>query len=161
MPHDVISKWDKMIAPERWPFAIQNAVTICNTTKRRSRNYDKSPWENFTGERSKLDQSDMHPLFCPVFILYRRLQEGTCHPKWTKQAEQKVYAGHLHYYSCSVPMICDSKTELVSPQCHMILDDTFETVQPPNAEIRMDNTMDRLFETNNYKYDDPFGNEHT
>jgi hypothetical protein len=51
------------------------------------------------GERSKLDQTDMHPLFCPVYVLERRMQEGTPPPKWTKQTTKKVYGGHLHHYS--------------------------------------------------------------
>jgi hypothetical protein len=37
-----ISKWDKTITPELWPFSIQQAATIYNTTKRRSRDYDIS-----------------------------------------------------------------------------------------------------------------------
>jgi hypothetical protein len=28
-----ISKWDKTITAERWPFGIQHAATIFNTTK--------------------------------------------------------------------------------------------------------------------------------
>jgi hypothetical protein len=36
---------------------------------------------NVRGERSKLDQTDMHPLFCPVYVLDRRMQEGTSPPK--------------------------------------------------------------------------------
>jgi hypothetical protein len=42
--------------------------------KRRSRDYDRSPWEQFMGERSKLDQTDMYPLICPVYVLYQRMQ---------------------------------------------------------------------------------------
>jgi hypothetical protein len=79
-----ISKWEKTITAELWHFAIQHAATIYNTTKRRSRVYDASPWEQFMGERSKLDQNDMHPLFCPVLFLDRRMQAGTSSTKWTK-----------------------------------------------------------------------------
>jgi hypothetical protein len=63
MLNHAISRWDKTITAELWPFAIQHAATIYNTTKRRSRDYDLSPWEKITGERSKLDQTDMHPIF--------------------------------------------------------------------------------------------------
>jgi hypothetical protein len=49
------------------------------------------------GERPKLDQHEMHPLFCPVYILNRRLQEGSAPPKWYRMAEQRVYVGHLHH----------------------------------------------------------------
>jgi hypothetical protein len=48
----------RTITAELWPFAIQHAATIYNTTKRRSRDYDICLWEQFTGERSKLDQTD-------------------------------------------------------------------------------------------------------
>jgi hypothetical protein len=71
MLNHAISRWDKTITAELWPFAIQHAATIYNTTKRRSHDYDLSPWDQFTGERSKLNQTDMHPLFCPVYVLDR------------------------------------------------------------------------------------------
>jgi hypothetical protein len=43
----------------------------------------------------------------------------------------------------------------------VVCDDNFETIQPPNPEIKINDTMDRLFKTSNYKYDDLFCNEHT
>jgi hypothetical protein len=160
MLNHAISRWDKTITAELWPFAIQHAATIYNTTKQRSRDYDLSPWEQFTGERSKLDQTDMHPLFCPVYTLDRRMQEGTSPPKWTKLTTQKVYVCHLHHYSKSVPTVWDPKTKLVSPQFHVMFDDNFDTVKAPDPNIKQSDTMDRLFKTNRYTYDDLFGNEH-
>jgi hypothetical protein len=103
----------------------------------------------------------MHPLFCPVYILDRRMQEGTSPPKWTKLTAQKVYIGHLHHYSKRLPMVWDPKAKLVSPQFHVMFDDNFDTVQAPNPNTTQADTMDRLFKTNSYKYEDPFGNEHT
>jgi hypothetical protein len=43
MLNHAISQWSKTITAELWPFAIQHAATIYNTTKRRSRDYDLSP----------------------------------------------------------------------------------------------------------------------
>jgi hypothetical protein len=100
----------------------------------------------------------MHPLFCPVYVLDR---QGTSPPKWTKRTIQKVYVGHLHHYSKSVPMVWDPKTKLVSPQFHVMFDDNFDTVQAPGPNIKQADTIDRLFKTNRYTYGDPFGNEHT
>jgi hypothetical protein len=91
MLNHAISRWDKTITAELWPCSIQHAATIYNTTKRRSQDYNLSPWEQFTGECSRLDQTDMHPLFCPVYVLDRRMQEGTSPPKWTKRITQKVF----------------------------------------------------------------------
>jgi hypothetical protein len=82
-------------------------------------------------------------------------------PKRTKHTTQKVYVGHLHHYSKSVPTVWDPKTRLVLPQCHVMFDDNFDTVQAPDPNITQADTMDRLSKTNRYKYDDPFGNEHT
>jgi hypothetical protein len=58
-------------------------------------------------------------------------------------------------------MIWDPKTNLVSPQFHVMFDDNFNTVQAPDPNIKHKEKMDHLFKTNSYKYDDPFRNEHT
>jgi hypothetical protein len=71
MLNHTISKWNKTITAE--------LSAIYNTIKRRSRDYDINPWEQFRGERSKLDQNDMHRFFS-VYILDRRMQEGTSCP---------------------------------------------------------------------------------
>jgi hypothetical protein len=103
----------------------------------------------------------MHPLFCPVYVLGRRMQEGTSPPKWTKRTTQKVHIGHLHHYSNSVPMVWEPNTKLVSPQFHVMFDNNFDTAKEPDPNITQADTMNRLFKTNRYKYDDTFGNEHT
>jgi hypothetical protein len=151
MLNHAISKWDKAITAELWPFAIQHAATIYNTTKLRSRDYDVSQLERFTGERSKLDENDMQPLFYSVYVLDRRMQEGTSPPKWTKLTTQKVYV-HLNHYSKSVLVVWDPKIKLVSPQFHVIFDDNFDTVQAPDPKVKHTDTMDRLLKTNSYKY---------
>jgi hypothetical protein len=94
-------------------------------------------------------------------MLDRRMQEGTSPPKWTKKTTQKVYVGHLHHYSKSVPMVWDPKTKLVSPQFHVMFDDNLDTVQSSDPNIKQSETRDHLFQTNRYRYDDPFGNEDT
>jgi hypothetical protein len=89
------------------------------------------------------------------------MQEGKSPPKWTKCTTQKVYVGNLHHYSKSVPMVWDPKTKLVSPQFHAMFDDNFDIIQAHNPNSKQAETMYRLFKTNRYTYDDPFGNEHT
>jgi hypothetical protein len=42
-----------------------------------------------------------------------------------------------------------------------MFDDNFDTVKAPNPNIKQADTMDRLFKTNRYTYNDLFGNEHT
>jgi hypothetical protein len=43
----------------------------------------------------------------------------------------------------------------------VIFNDNFQSVQPPKTEIKMDERIDRFFETSNYKYDGIFCNTHT
>jgi hypothetical protein len=154
------SRWDKTKTSERCPFAIQHAATIYSTTKRRSRDCDLSPWEQLTGKRSKLNQTDMHPLFCPVYVLDRRMQEGTSPLNGQNEQHKRSLVGHLHHYSKSVPMVWDRKTKLVSPQFHVMFDDNFNTVKAPDPNIKQADKMDRLFKKNRYLYDDPSGNKH-
>jgi hypothetical protein len=54
----------------------------------------------------------------------------------------------------------DPKTKLVSPKFHIMFDDNFDTVQPPDPNIKHADTMGRLFRDNIYTYDDHFGNDH-
>jgi hypothetical protein len=103
----------------------------------------------------------MHPLFFPVYILNRRIQEDTSPPKWTKHITQKVYVGHLHHYLKLVPVIWDPKTKVVSPHFHVMFEDNFDTVQAPDPNFKITDTTDRWFKTSRYQYDVPFGNEHT
>jgi hypothetical protein len=83
-------------------------------------------------------------------------QELVCkrahHPLYGKTAKHK----RSTYYSKSVPMVWDPKTKLVSPKFCVMLDNNFNTVQAPDPNITQADTMDRLFKTNRYKYDDPF-----
>jgi hypothetical protein len=58
-------------------------------------------------------------------------------------------------------MVWDPRTKLVSPQCDVMFDNNFDTVHAPDPNIQITDTMDRLFKTNKYKYDDLFGNEHS
>jgi hypothetical protein len=58
-------------------------------------------------------------------------------------------------------MVWDPKTKLVSPQFHVMFDGNFDTVQSPDPNIKQADTMDCVFKTNRYTYDDPFWNEHT
>jgi hypothetical protein len=89
------------------------------------------------------------------------MQEGTPPPKWNKHTTQSVYVDQLHHYSKSIPMVWDPKTKVVLPQFHVMFGDNCDTVQPPDPNIKLTNTMNRIFKTENYKYDDPFGNEYT
>jgi hypothetical protein len=127
---------------------IQHAATVFNTTKHRSRNHVTTT------------KAHVHNI-------------QTKYQHWNKATHIHYFAHCLYWTSAykKAHLILNEKnelnkrytsdiTKLISPQFHVVFDDNFETVQPPIPEIKMNNTMNRLFKTNNYKYDDPFGNKH-
>ena len=71
-----------------------------------------------------------HPLFCPVFVLDRRLQNGlTIMPKWDPRSNAGVYLGHSQQHASNVALVLNLATGCVSPQYHVVFDDTFSTVE--------------------------------
>jgi hypothetical protein len=58
-------------------------------------------------------------------------------------------------------MVWVPKMKLVSPQFYVMFYDNFDTVQASDLKIKQSDTIDHLFQTNIYLYNDPFGNEHT
>ena len=60
-------------------------------------------------------------------------------PKWEPRAHLRIYLGHSPTHAGSVALVMNPKTGLVSPQFHVVFDDTFSTVPhirsgtvPPN-----------------------------
>jgi hypothetical protein len=117
------------------------------------------------GKNSRVNALNLTKPTCTHYYVQSTCLTDACkkahHLLKGKKKTQKVYVGHLHHYSKSVPMVWDPKTKLVSQQFHVIFDDNFDTVQSPDPNIKQSDTMNRLFNTNRYLYDDPFGNEHT
>ena len=156
------SHWPEIITAEFWPFAVQHAVNLYNSTP--SRRITACPWTRFTACDPPWNIADFKPLFCPVYVLDRRLQEGNNLPKWSKRAEIGVYVGHSHQYAGSVPLIWNPKTKLVSPQFHVVFDERFETVSPQilaRSEPEQNQELfERLFATSTWSYRDNSPYEH-
>ena len=146
------AKWPGIVTPEFWPFAVQHAVNIYNIMVPQRKH--KSPWELFTNSDSPWLSSDFKPLFCPVYILDRRLKEGNHAGKWHQRAELGVYVGHSHQYAGSIPLIWNPVTRLVSPQFHVVFDEKFETVSATTNSSNEEAVLDRLFASSRWSYDD-------
>jgi len=146
----------EIITAEFWPFAIQHAVNLYSTTSRRHK--DTCPWARFTACDPPWSLADFRPLFCPVFVLDRRLQESNHLPKWQTRAETGVYIGHSHQYSKSVPLTWNPRTKLVSPQFHVIFDEHFETVLPQalaRSELEQNQELcNKIFAMSAWSYHD-------
>ena len=73
--------------------------------------------------------SNFHPFGCPVFVLESKLQSSIQGiPKWDPRSRLGIYLGHSPLHAGSVALVLNPSTGHVSPQYHVVFDDTFSTV---------------------------------
>ena len=59
-----------------------------------------------SGIRSKLELSNKHPLFCPVYTLDKNLQSRSgMIPKWNPLSNAGVYFGHSPEHASNVALV--------------------------------------------------------
>ena len=125
---------------ELWLFALKAAERVHNNFYLDSSGH--SPLEKFTRITTLQDTKHEHPLFCAIYALDSRLQGSLGGlPKWEPRSRLGVSLGHSPDHASNVALVLDPRTRLVSPQYHVVFDDSFSTVDhlknnttPPNWE---------------------------
>jgi len=129
-----IQMWPQMIVIMFWPFAFKaaaerhNQLSLTATGEMPLSILHDVPVEN-------IPVKTFHTLFCPVYVLDSRSQSagGPGPPKWEPHSCIGVYLGHSPFHVGSVALVFNPKTGGVSPQYHIIFDDTFSTI--PYMEV--------------------------
>jgi hypothetical protein len=124
-----IRMWPQMIDTMFWPFAFKAAAERHNQLSLTAEGQmplsilHDVPVEN-------IPVKTFHILFCPVYVLDSRSQSagGPGPPKWEPRSRIGVYLGHSPFHAGSVALVFNPKTGRVSPQYHIVFDDTFSTV---------------------------------
>ena len=100
-----------------------------------------------------------HVFGCPVYVLEPKLQDGQKIPKWDPRAHLGMFMGFSTIHSSLVALVLNVHTGKISPQYHVIFDDTFETVtsKPPSGHL--DKQWERLFKLDREFYLDVEYNE--
>ena len=129
-------RWPSAITTLLWPYALKTAIDRYNDF-----HFDKNgltPHQKFAKTSQKPIVSNRHPWGCPIFVLTKEAQ-GSKSPKWEPRSRMGIYLGNSPTHAGSVAMVLNPKTLHVSPQYHVIFDDTFSTVEhmekgtiPPN-----------------------------
>jgi hypothetical protein len=83
---------------------------------------------------------------CPVYVLDPKLQDGKSIPKWKSKARQGVFVGFSEEHSSTVALVYNPTTQHVSPQYHVIFDDTFSTVPALASESKRDELFEKLYD---------------
>ena len=147
-----------MIDTMFWPFAIKAAAERHNCLSI-DRDNQTLASKLYDVPVQEIPVKTFHTLFCPIYVLDSRAQSagGPGPPKWEPRSRIRVYLGHSPFHAGSVALVFNPKTGRVSPQFHVVFDDTFSTVPymdagtvPPNwpdlvkysSELATDNDFD-------------------
>ena len=119
--------WPGVVTKMFWPLALKAACRARN--KFHLDEHGFSPEEKMSGIKATPELKNEHPLFCPVFVLDKKLQGGIGGiPKWNPRSNAGVYLGHSPDHASNVALVLNLTTGLVSPQYHVVFDDDFSTV---------------------------------
>ena len=77
---------------------------------------------------NKINIRHYHTFCCPVYALDARLQGSSFIPKWYDQVRVGVYVGRSPIRAGNVSLVLNVSTGHVSPQFHVVFDETFSTV---------------------------------
>jgi hypothetical protein len=124
-----IRMWPQMIDTMFWPFAFEAATE--RHTLLPLNGQDQMPLSILHDVPvENIPVKTFHTLFCPVYVLDLRSQRagGPGPPKWGLQSRIGVYLGHSPFHAGSVVLVFNPRTGRVSPQYHLIFDDTFSTI---------------------------------
>jgi hypothetical protein len=137
--------WPQMIDTLFWPFAFK-AAAKCHTCLLFNSN-GLTPNALLHGiPLDAIPVKTFHTLFCPVYVLDARVQSagGPGPPKWEPRSWIGAFVGHSPFHTGSFVLVFNPRTCRVSPQYHVVFDDTFSTVPymdtgtaPPHWEDRL------------------------
>ncbi len=121
--------WPQMIDTMFWPFAFKAAAEHQHCL---SFNKDGLTLISILhGVMSEtITVKSFHTLFCPVNVLDSRAQSagGPGPPKWEPRSRIGMYLGHPPFHAGSVALVFNPRTGRISPQYHVVFDNTFLTI---------------------------------
>jgi hypothetical protein len=135
-------RWKTGIDSSLWPMAVNYATYVYNHTPKEN---GIAPADLFTGTqipRHKL--RDIHVWGCPVYVLDPTLQAGKKLPKWQPRSRRGLFVGLSDSHSSDVPLILNLSTGSISPQFHVVFDDSFSTVMSIGTEDKVPTFWEEL-----------------
>lgn len=132
--------WPDAIDKSFWPFAVDHAIHLWNNLP----NVNSGLIPNEIFRQIRLDTprhlKRLHIWGCPSYVLEPKLQDGHKIPKWQPRARRGQFLGFSPYHSTTIGLIRNLRTNNISPQYHVVYDDSFVTVTNVNNYIVNDLT---------------------
>ena len=130
-------RWPTAINANLWPYALRMANQLFNSTP--AVKSHRIPLETFSGSKVADNPKDWHHFGSPVYVLKNHMQSARKIDKWTHRARVGIYLGRSTQHARTVALVLSLESGLVSPQFHIKVDSTFETMrssfgnkQPPS-----------------------------
>ena len=133
--------WPEIHDEELWPMAVDYAIHLYNNTPQPHSGL--SPNEIFSGTKSDHQAlKNAHTWGCPVYVLDPKIADGHKLPKWRPRARRAQFMGVSPIHAETVHVVRNLNTGFLSPQCHVVFDDWFETTYsdedtPPSVWAEM------------------------
>ena len=119
--------WPRRHNVNLWPMAMDYSVWIWNNMPMDD---GMSPEEKWTS--TKFPNYDhlrrAHVFGCPCYVLNPKLVEGHKIPKWDPRSRQGKFVGYSKDHATNAGLILNVTTGFMSPQYHVLYDDSFESV---------------------------------
>jgi hypothetical protein len=125
-------RWPTAIDTHLWPYAIRTANDVLNSAPDLKREF--APIEAFSQTRITTNPKHFCPFGCPVYVLNNALQAGKKINKWKERARVGIYLGPSPQHARTVALVLSLKTGLASPQFHVRIDPTFQTMRHSFAD---------------------------
>jgi hypothetical protein len=137
--------WPQFASPKYWPQAINYAVWVFNRLPNIETGIAPNKvWSSVHSPSSELLRT--HVFGCPVYVLDASLQDGKKIPKWNPWARLGLFLGFSDLHSSQVPLVMNVDTGKISPQFHVIFDDTFQTVNSLPLNQPLDKQWAQIFQ---------------
>ena len=120
--------WPQAISAHLWPYTLRHANDCINAAPNMQNIKHQSPTQLFTKAMVNINKKHWKPFSCPVYILYESLQAGKPFNKWKQCARVGIYLGQSPIHNRNVALVLNRNTGHVSPQFHVKLDSSFQTV---------------------------------
>jgi hypothetical protein len=119
-------RWPKAVDAHLWPYAICMANEVLNSTPDITRKF--TPIEAFSGTNIAVDPKHFYHFGCPVYVLSNAMQAGKKIDKWSERARVGIYIGPSLQQARTVVLVLSLTTGLASPQFHVRMDSSFQTL---------------------------------
>jgi hypothetical protein len=121
-----VTHWKDGINSTLWPMAVKYSSYLHN-------HLPNSRWlcpadllQGSTVPRHHL--RNLHDWGAPTYVLDPQLQSGNKLPRWQPCSCRGIFLGFSTIHSSEVPLILNLVTGSITPQFHVVIDDTFSTV---------------------------------